>query len=149
MTIVIVGAGYRRARSQISGGNPERPRLVMLEPDRSGVSSRLAGASEHPTIRAVPHRSVLIITVSQALLPGVPVLDERSNASEVRLSMGRSIDVVITTHQGWELTNRCLKHLQEQTVAHTVIVSDSASTDGTAGQHPRALPGRRAARARQ
>jgi N-acetylglucosaminyl-diphospho-decaprenol L-rhamnosyltransferase len=46
--------------------------------------------------------------------------------------MGRSIDVVITTHQGWDLTNRCLKHLQEQTVAHTVIVSDSASTDGTA-----------------
>jgi N-acetylglucosaminyl-diphospho-decaprenol L-rhamnosyltransferase len=48
------------------------------------------------------------------------------------LSMGSSIDVVITTHQGWDLTNRCLEHLQEQTVAHTVIVSDGASTDGTA-----------------
>jgi len=46
--------------------------------------------------------------------------------------MGPSIDVVITTHQGWNLTNRCLKHLQEQTIAHTVIVSDGASTDGTA-----------------
>jgi GT2 family glycosyltransferase len=40
-------------------------------------------------------------------------------------------DVVITTHQGWELTQRCLEHLREQTVPHTVIVSDSASTDGT------------------
>jgi len=42
-----------------------------------------------------------------------------------------SIDVVITTHQGWEFTERCLKHLHEQTVPHTVIVSDGASTDGT------------------
>ncbi len=38
---------------------------------------------------------------------------------------------MITTHQGWEFTKRCLEHLREQTVAHTVIVSDSASTDGT------------------
>jgi GT2 family glycosyltransferase len=45
--------------------------------------------------------------------------------------MARTIDVVITTHQGWELTKECLEHLREQTVAHTVIVSDSASTDGT------------------
>lgn len=46
--------------------------------------------------------------------------------------MAPSIDVVITTRQGWDLTNRCLGHLQEQTVAHTVIVSDGGSTDGTA-----------------
>ncbi len=46
--------------------------------------------------------------------------------------MARTIDVVITTHEGWELTRRCLEHLLEQTVAHTVIVSDGASTDGTA-----------------
>jgi len=45
--------------------------------------------------------------------------------------MTLSVDVVITTHQGWELTKRCLEHLGELTVAHTVIVSDSASTDGT------------------
>jgi GT2 family glycosyltransferase len=45
--------------------------------------------------------------------------------------MTPTVDVVITTHQGWELTRRCLEHLREQTVAHSVIVSDSASTDGT------------------
>ena len=45
--------------------------------------------------------------------------------------MARTIDVVITTHQGWELTEQCLEHLRKQTVSHTVIVSDSASTDGT------------------
>ena len=45
--------------------------------------------------------------------------------------MSRVIDVVITTHQGWELTRQCLEHLREQTVPHRVIVSDSASTDGT------------------
>jgi N-acetylglucosaminyl-diphospho-decaprenol L-rhamnosyltransferase len=43
-----------------------------------------------------------------------------------------TVDVVITTHEGWELTRRCLEHLAEQTVEHRVIVSDSASTDGTA-----------------
>jgi GT2 family glycosyltransferase len=43
-----------------------------------------------------------------------------------------SVDVVITTHNGWELTRRCLEHLREQTVEHTVIVSDGASTDETA-----------------
>jgi N-acetylglucosaminyl-diphospho-decaprenol L-rhamnosyltransferase len=42
-----------------------------------------------------------------------------------------SIDVVITTHNGWELTKRCLRHLRAQTIAHTVIVSDGGSTDGT------------------
>jgi N-acetylglucosaminyl-diphospho-decaprenol L-rhamnosyltransferase len=45
--------------------------------------------------------------------------------------MTRTVDVVITTHQGWEFTRRCLEHLRDQTVAHTVIVSDSGSTDGT------------------
>jgi N-acetylglucosaminyl-diphospho-decaprenol L-rhamnosyltransferase len=42
-----------------------------------------------------------------------------------------SIDVVVTTHDGWELTERCLRHLRAQTIPHTVIVSDGASTDGT------------------
>jgi GT2 family glycosyltransferase len=45
--------------------------------------------------------------------------------------MSRSIDVVITTHQGWQLTRRCLEHLGNQTVKHTIIVSDGASKDGT------------------
>jgi len=45
--------------------------------------------------------------------------------------MADTIDVVITTHQGWDLTKRCLEHLREQTVEHTVIVSDGASSDGT------------------
>jgi N-acetylglucosaminyl-diphospho-decaprenol L-rhamnosyltransferase len=45
--------------------------------------------------------------------------------------VARTVDVVITTHQGWELTRQCLEHLLEQTVAHNVIVSDSGSTDGT------------------
>ena len=45
--------------------------------------------------------------------------------------MSRSVDVVITTHDGWELTQRCLEHLGRQTVEHRVIVSDGASTDGT------------------
>ena len=47
------------------------------------------------------------------------------------LRVSRSVDVVITTHEGWDFTRRCLEHLLEQTVAHTVIVSDGASTDGT------------------
>jgi N-acetylglucosaminyl-diphospho-decaprenol L-rhamnosyltransferase len=42
-----------------------------------------------------------------------------------------SVDVVITTHDGWEFTRRCLEHLAEQTVPHEVIVSDGGSTDGT------------------
>jgi N-acetylglucosaminyl-diphospho-decaprenol L-rhamnosyltransferase len=45
--------------------------------------------------------------------------------------MSRSVDVVITTHQGWDFTQRCLEHLGNQSVEHTVIVSDGASADGT------------------
>jgi GT2 family glycosyltransferase len=45
--------------------------------------------------------------------------------------MSLSVDVVITTHQGWEFTQRCLEHLGNQTVKHRIIVSDGASTDGT------------------
>jgi GT2 family glycosyltransferase len=46
-------------------------------------------------------------------------------------SRGCSVDVVITTRDGWEFTRRCLEHLAKQTVGHEVIVSDGASTDGT------------------
>jgi len=42
-----------------------------------------------------------------------------------------SIDVVVPTFGQWELTQRCLEHLRRQTVAHTVIVSDNGSDDGT------------------
>lgn len=42
-----------------------------------------------------------------------------------------SIDVVIPTYNGWELTESCLRHLTAQTVGHRVIVADNASTDGT------------------
>jgi N-acetylglucosaminyl-diphospho-decaprenol L-rhamnosyltransferase len=54
--------------------------------------------------------------------------------------MTRTVDVVITTHQGWELTERCLEHLRRQTVKHTVIVSDGASTDGTPANIRRHFP---------
>jgi N-acetylglucosaminyl-diphospho-decaprenol L-rhamnosyltransferase len=46
--------------------------------------------------------------------------------------MTASIDVVVPTFNGRDLTRRCLGHLREQTVPHSVIVADNASTDGTA-----------------
>ena len=45
--------------------------------------------------------------------------------------MAPSIDVVIPTHGGWELTERCLEHLAAQTVEHAVHIVDNGSTDGT------------------
>jgi GT2 family glycosyltransferase len=42
-----------------------------------------------------------------------------------------AVDVVVATHQGWELTERCLRHLEAQTMPHKVFISDGASTDGT------------------
>ena len=51
-----------------------------------------------------------------------------SNSTDLTLS----IDIVIPTYEGWEFTESCLSHLARQTVPHTVIVSDNASTDGTA-----------------
>jgi N-acetylglucosaminyl-diphospho-decaprenol L-rhamnosyltransferase len=51
-----------------------------------------------------------------------------------------SIDVVVPTHNGWNLTRGCLEHLQHQTVPHSVIVADDASTDGTAEQVRRSFP---------
>jgi N-acetylglucosaminyl-diphospho-decaprenol L-rhamnosyltransferase len=42
-----------------------------------------------------------------------------------------SIDVVIPTYNGWEMTESCLRHLESQTVPHRVIVGDNASSDGT------------------
>ena len=54
--------------------------------------------------------------------------------------MSLSIDVVIPTHGGWELTRSCLEHLQRQTRTHTVIVADNASTDGTPERLRSAFP---------
>lgn len=45
--------------------------------------------------------------------------------------MTTSVDVVVPTFNGWELTRRCLGCLREQTISHAVIVADNASTDGT------------------
>ena len=45
--------------------------------------------------------------------------------------MARSVDVVIVTYNGYELTASCLRHLQEQTIEHRVIVVDNGSTDDT------------------
>jgi len=41
------------------------------------------------------------------------------------------MDVVIPTFNRWELTKRCLELLRAQTVPHSVIVADNASTDNT------------------
>ena len=54
--------------------------------------------------------------------------------------MPYTVDVVIVlTTDGAH--RRCLDHLHAQTVAHNVIVSDGASTDGTL-ETPGALPAR-------
>jgi N-acetylglucosaminyl-diphospho-decaprenol L-rhamnosyltransferase len=45
--------------------------------------------------------------------------------------MTASIDVVVPTFNGWDLTRRCLGCLREQTLPHVVVVADNASTDGT------------------
>jgi len=42
-----------------------------------------------------------------------------------------SVDVVIPTHENWELTESCLSHLRAQTIPHLAIVADNGSLDGT------------------
>jgi N-acetylglucosaminyl-diphospho-decaprenol L-rhamnosyltransferase len=42
-----------------------------------------------------------------------------------------TVDVVIPTHGGWAITERCLLHLREQTRAHRVVVVDDVSPDDT------------------
>jgi N-acetylglucosaminyl-diphospho-decaprenol L-rhamnosyltransferase len=54
--------------------------------------------------------------------------------------MSLSIDVIIPTHGGWRLTERCLGHLQAQGVPHSVIVVDNGSTDGTPENVRRMFP---------
>ena len=55
-------------------------------------------------------------------------------------SVSLSIDVVIPTYNGWELTESCLRHLARQTLPHTVVVADNASTDGTPERLRTAFP---------
>jgi N-acetylglucosaminyl-diphospho-decaprenol L-rhamnosyltransferase len=54
-----------------------------------------------------------------------------------------SIDVVVPTHDGWELTARCLRCLRGQTAPHTVIVADNGSSDGTPEAVRREFPSAR------
>jgi GT2 family glycosyltransferase len=51
-----------------------------------------------------------------------------------------SIDVVVPTFNGWDLTKQCLAHLRAQTVSHSVIVVDNASSDGTAANVRSSFP---------
>jgi GT2 family glycosyltransferase len=46
--------------------------------------------------------------------------------------MTPSIDVVIPVRDKFALTDRCLRHLQVQTLPHCVIIVDNGSIDGTA-----------------
>ena len=57
-----------------------------------------------------------------------------------RAVMILSIDVVVPTYNGWELTRSCLEHLGHQTRQHNVIVVDNASTDGTPQRLRAAFP---------
>jgi N-acetylglucosaminyl-diphospho-decaprenol L-rhamnosyltransferase len=45
--------------------------------------------------------------------------------------MPGTIDVVIVTYEGYELTAECLRHLRRQTTDHNVIVVDNGSRDET------------------
>ena len=45
--------------------------------------------------------------------------------------MPPTIDVIIPTYGGWDLTAGCLRHLAAQTAQHRVIVADNASPDDT------------------
>jgi GT2 family glycosyltransferase len=54
--------------------------------------------------------------------------------------MEPSIDVVVPTHNGWDLTRTCLERLRSQTKPHSVVVVDNASTDGTPGHVRRSYP---------
>jgi GT2 family glycosyltransferase len=46
-------------------------------------------------------------------------------------AMPASVDVVIVAYNRYDLTDSCLRHLREQTIAHRVIVVDNGSTDET------------------
>jgi N-acetylglucosaminyl-diphospho-decaprenol L-rhamnosyltransferase len=54
--------------------------------------------------------------------------------------MSPSIDVVIVAYGRYELTDSCLRHLGEQTLAHRVILVDNGSTDDTRERLAREWP---------
>jgi N-acetylglucosaminyl-diphospho-decaprenol L-rhamnosyltransferase len=51
-----------------------------------------------------------------------------------------SIDVVVPTYNRWDLTEACLAALADQSVEHTVIVSDDGSADNTPARASEAFP---------
>lgn len=54
--------------------------------------------------------------------------------------MGLSIDVVVVAYERWDLSEGCLRHLQDQTVPHRVILVDNGSSDGSADRARAAFP---------
>jgi N-acetylglucosaminyl-diphospho-decaprenol L-rhamnosyltransferase len=54
-----------------------------------------------------------------------------------------SIDVVVPTRDRWELTESCLRSLEQQTVPHAVIVADDGSSDGTPARVRKGFPAAR------
>jgi N-acetylglucosaminyl-diphospho-decaprenol L-rhamnosyltransferase len=77
------------------------------------------------TRKDVPSRFSSTKRTSSAKNTSTPLVSHRS------IDRTPSVDVVVTTRDGWEFTERCLEHLAKQTVQHRTIVSDGASTDGT------------------
>jgi N-acetylglucosaminyl-diphospho-decaprenol L-rhamnosyltransferase len=51
------------------------------------------------------------------------------------------VDVIVPVYNRWDLTESCLAHLRSQTLAHSVIVCDNGSTDGTPDRVRAAFPG--------
>ncbi len=56
------------------------------------------------------------------------------------MTTAATVDVVVPTYGGWEHTERCLRHLAAQTLAHRTIVSDNGSPDGTPERVRAAFP---------
>src|ERR1700736_425841 len=49
-------------------------------------------------------------------------------------AMQTTTDVVIVAYNRFDLTESCLRHLNDQTLSHRLIVVDNGSTDGTPAQ---------------
>ena len=52
-----------------------------------------------------------------------------------------SVDVVIPTFGRWELTESCLLNSRRSTIAHSVVVVDNGSDDGTPERVRESFPG--------
>ncbi len=57
------------------------------------------------------------------------------------MAVAPTIDVVVPVHGRYALTDRCLRHLAGQTIAHRVIVVDDGSPDDTVARLQRDWPG--------